>query len=469
MKKLALSLLAACCLPMLAQAQAQAQAQASSAPGPVVASEVGAEIKRLQAQLQALQQRLQELETKPAVLPPEQQRQLNRTTVRAEALEEAQEALGYKGLKISGLIDPSYIHVQGQNRSGFQFLNSGANFEYAYDNGAFGMAMLDFQKELEGGTKMRLTLAPNRGGLGIAIDGQSIVHEASLSIPVGDLQTRFIAGQIPDWSGHEFMHANQNRLVTHNLLFDFTIPAGYTGAGVEMLRNPWYVKALLANVSSSKKANGQKTPALAYRVDFFDYKREFNGFGFAGLHGKLPNSRAGDEFGNPVTGLPYSQNNTMVHSFEVDGFFSRGDWTISGQVGAGMQKRAAITADPVSGELRDARWWGVSTMLAYKWNPRLELIARLDYLNNSKHGGGTLGYAFADSRNGLGPTLTGDQERGSNRQALSLGAKYLLNAFTQLKFEYRVDRADQAVFLHLADQQFRRSNRLFGSSVVMSF
>jgi hypothetical protein len=229
------------------------------------------------------------------------------------------------------------------------------------------------------------------------------------------------------------------------------------------------VKALLGNVNSSRKNSGQKMPALAYRVDFYDYKREFNGWGFAGVHGKLTNWRATDPAGNPVSGAAYAKDDTMVHAFEVDGFFSRGDWTLSGQASVGMQRQAAITADPKTGALRDAQWWGLSGMVAYKWTPRLELMARLDYLNNSKNGGGTFGYAFADARNGLGPVAAGDPSRGANRWALSLGSRYQLNAFTQLKFEYRLDRADLPVFLHLGDEQFRRDNQLLASSVVVSF
>ena len=452
--------------PVLALMLSANTAQAQSA------AELAAKLKAMQEAMTAMQAQLQELQAKPteaAGLTPEQARQLNRTTVRSEALEEAQETMGFKGLKISGLIDPSLIYSQGQNRSGFQFLNSSQNGEFAYDNGAFGMAMLDFQKEFEGGSKMRLTLAPNRGGGGVAIDGQSIVHEASFSVPLGDLQTRLIGGQVPDWSGHEIMQANQNRFVTHNLLFDFTLPAVYTGAGLELQRSPWLVKAMLANVNSSRKNNGQKAPALVYRVDFYDYKREFNGWGFAGMHGKLANWRATDPAGNPVTGQSYAADDTQVHSFEVDGFFSRGNWTLSGQASIGMQRKAAISADPVSGELRDSHWWGLSGMAAYKLSQRLELMARLDYLNSRRNGGGTLGYSFTDARNGLGPDPSGDAERGAIRSALSLGARYQLNAYTQLKLEYRMDRADLPVFLHQGSQQFKRQNQLLGSSVVMSF
>ncbi|MEL4181163.1 DUF3138 family protein [Roseateles sp. PN1] len=437
------------------------------------AAELSDQMRQMQAAMNAMQIKLQELESKQAAEPqgltPEQQRQLNRTTVRGEALEEAQETMGFKGLKISGLIDPSYVYSQGQNRAGFQFLNSAQNGEYAYDNGAFGMAILDFQKEFEGGSKFRLTLAPNRGGGGIAIDGQSIVHEASVSIPLGNLQTRFIAGQIPDWSGYEVMQANQNRLVSHNLLFDFTLPAVYTGAGLDLQRSPWSIKVLLANVNSSRKNSGQKMPALAYRVDFYDYKREFNGWGFAGVHGKLANWRSTDPAGNPVSGQPYASDDTLVHAFEIDGFFSRGDWTLGGQIGVGMQRQAAISANALSGELQDSQWWGISTMAAYKLTPQLELVARLDYLNNSKNGGGALGYSFADSRNGLGPDLLGDAQRGANRSALALGGRYQFNTSTQFKVEYRVDRADLPVFLHKGSEQFQRNNQMLATSVVMSF
>jgi Protein of unknown function (DUF3138) len=458
------ALIAACsvALPTLALAQTPA--------------ELSQQMQRMQEAMAAMQARINQLEAaqKPKDgqqwgMTPDQVKQLNRTTVKTDALEEAQETLGFKGLKISGMIDPTYIHTSNQNRSGFQFLNSARNFEYAFDNGTFGMAILDFQKEMEGGTKWRLRLTPNRGGGGSAIDGESIVHEASMSVPLGDLQTRLIAGQMPDWSGHEFAEPTLNRLITHNLLFDFTIPTVYTGAGVDLNRDPWYVKAVLANFNSSKKRSGEKSPVLAYRVDFYDYKKEFNGWGFAGMHGKVSNFRADDGVGNPVTGLPYDTRDTMVNAFEVDGFYSRGDWTMSGQLGVGSQRKAAITANPVTGELRDSFWWGASAMVSYKFTPRFETIARLDYLHDKKNGGGLLGWVFPDSRNGIGPDPFGDQEIGASRMALSLGTRYIINANTSLKAEYRLDRASLPVFLDLSDGGYKRSNQLFGASVVMSF
>ena len=441
----------------------------------------------LMKELKALKDRVTQLEDalkakdKPADadkqwgMTPQQLQDFNRVSVKTEALEDAIEAQGFKGLKISGQMDPAFIYNKRQDRAGFQFLNAVGDDGYNYDNSYFGMAIIDFQKEMEGGTKWRLTLAPNRG-VGAVFDGQSIVHEASVSIPLGDLQTRLIAGQIPDWSGYEYLPPTQNKLITHNLLFDFTLPTAYTGAGMEITSGKWIMKGVFANMNASRKSSGNKTPVFAYRVDYS--KGEYQGFGFAGVHGKGANFRADDGVGNPVSGVPYDTRDTSVNLFEADAYFIRGDWTVLGQLSYGQQKKGAITADPVSGDLRDSRWYGASVLAAYKFTPRFEGIARFDYINNKKNGGGLLGYNFSDDRNGIGPGyvddgaggwMVADPERGANRMALSFGVGYLFNANTTFKAEYRLDRANQAVFIDAKDGSYSKSNHLLGASMVLSF
>ena len=429
-------------------------------------------------ELRALRERVTELENKlkaaeaktPAAgqwgMTPEQARELNRVIVKTEALEDARDAAGLRLLKISGYMDPTFIYNKAQNRSGFQFLNAVGDDGYNYDNSYFGAAVIDFQKETESGTRWRLTLAPNRG-VGAVFDGQSPVHEASVSIPLGSLQRRLIAGQIPDWSGYEYLQPTLNKLITHNLLFDFTLPTAYTGVGMEITEGKWLIKSMLANLNASRKSSGNNTPVLAYRVDYS--KGEFQGFGFAGVHGKATNFRADDGVGNPVTLLPYNLADTAVNLLEVDGYFIRGDWTIQGQLSLGKQKNAAMTADPVTGELRDAKWWGLSGLAAYKFTPRFEGTARLDYVKNNKNGGGLLGYNFADGRNGLGPDAAGDPEVGANRTAMTLGLSYLFDLNTTFKVEYRLDRANLPVFENVKDGTFKKSNSLFGASVLVSF
>ncbi len=453
---LALALAAAC--PSVALAQSNAE---------------------LLKELKALKDRIGELEKKLADKPaggdkqggmtPEQQQDLSRVTVKTEGLEDAIETQGLKGLKIGGFFDPAYIYNQRQHRSGFQFLNRVSDDAYNYDNGYFGTAAIDFQKEMEGGTRWRLTLMPNRGAGSIADSGgSSIVHEASVSIPLGDLQTRMIAGQIPDWSGYEYTQPTTTKLVTRGLLLDFTEPTAYTGAGVDVTRGKWQVKALLANYNTTKQPANRRSPVIAYRVDYS--KGEFNGFGFAGVHGKATNFSpfAVDANGNSP--------DTRLDLLEFDAYFVRGDLTLQGQVGYGRQKKASIV--PASdGTLRDSQWWGVSALAAYKFIPRWEAVARLDYIDNHRNGGGLLQYSSEDGRNGIGPdgnlactdAWVAGCDKGANRYALAVGFNYLLTPNATLKAEYRLDRANLPVFVDSKDGSFHKSNSLFGASVVVSF
>ncbi len=432
-------------------------------------------------ELKALKDRVGELEKKLADKPaatekqwgmtPEQSTEFNRIAVKTEALEDNNEALGYKGLKIGGFFDPTYIYNRAQRRAGFQFLNRISDDGYNYDNGYFGTAAIDFQKEMDGGTKWRLTLMPNRGAGSIAdASGNSIVHEASVSIPLGDLQTRFLAGQIPDWSGYEYTQPTTTKLVTRGMLLDFTEPTAYTGAGMEIISGKWDVKGLLANYNSTKQPAGRRSPVIAYRVDYS--KGEFVGFGFAGVHGKAANF-------SPFNVDPTSRKSpdTRLDLFELDGYFIRGDLTLQGQVGVGRQKDASIVP-AADGTLRDARWWGVSGLAAYKFIPRWEAVARLDFINNAKNGGGLLQYSVEDGRNGIGPdatlgcTATGwvdGCDQGANRYAFAIGVNYQLTANAMIKTEYRLDRATQPVFLNIKDGSYRKSNSLLGASVVVFF
>ena len=433
-------------------------------------------------ELRALRERVADLEkklsaaeaAKPAGaqwgMTPQQIADFNRIATKAEATEDNNEALGYKGLKISGVIDPTYIFNKRQRTSSFAFLNNfSGNESFAYDNSYFGMAVIDFQKELEGGTRWRLTLAPHKS-VGSNYNFPSIVHEASVSLPLGDLQTRAWAGQIPDWSGYEYYLANQTKFITHNMMFDFLAPTFYTGIGSDITRGKWQVKTAIANMNAARYNSGGdgralRSPVFTTRVDYS--KGEFSGWGASAQLGRTTNNVAGG-FSGLVNG-------------EVDGFFTRGDLTLQGQFNYGQQKKAAFNGG-------DSRWYGFSTLGAYKVTPRLELAARFDYINNKKNGGGTFNIAFPcdvngvcspDGRNGFGPgmvldTETGawavaDPDTGANRYALALGMNYALTGNASMKFEYRYDRATQPVFMSFPDGGYKKDNHLLGTSVVVSF
>lgn len=418
------------------------------------------ELQSLKGRIADLEQKLADKPTQPQWgMTPEQSAEFNRIAVKTEALQDNFTDQGYKGLKVSGYMEPVFIWNKGQNRAGFQFLNQQSD-GFAYDTSFMGTAAIDFTKETESGTIWKLTLAPNRG-VGAAIDGMSIVQEATVSVPLGDLQTRLIAGQIPDWSGYEYQQPTLNPFTSHNLLYDFTLPIGYTGVGMDIKDGKWWYRGAVGNVNSTIKASGQKAPMLAYRVDYA--KGEFNGFGFAGMHGKAAN-------------FNLDGGATTAHLFEVDGYFTRGDWTFQGQLSYGQQKQAAIAPD-ADGNLRDARWVGVSGLMGYMFTPRLQGLVRADYINNAKNGGGLFGYTgvqdvdagvYADTRNGIGATAE-DPDRGANRYALTVGLKYAFDTATTMKVEYRYDGADRAVFDDVKSGTLKKNNQMLATSLVVAF
>jgi hypothetical protein len=430
-------------------------------------------------ELKALRDRVGELEKKladkpaPAPVPvaaekqwgmtPEQVQDFNRIAVKTEATEDNLATQGLKGLTISGFIEPAYIYNRRQHRAGFQFLNDQSLF--AYDTSYIGSASIDFTKETDSGTKWKLTLTPNRG-VG-AVIGAGIVQEASVSVPLTDPATRLIAGQIPDWSGYEYQQPTLNPFTTHNLLYDFTLPAGYTGAGTEIKRGKWVVKAMLANVNSTIRNADESSPAIVYRGDYS--VSEYMGFGFAGLHGKAPN------FG--VLNADETQASTVAHLLEVDGYYTRADWTFQGQVGIGRQKLAAIATD-LNGGRQDAQWLGLSGLAGYMITPRLQGLVRADYIHNTKNGGGLFTYNSQDDRNGLGVDQTADCatdptqavcNRGANRYAITTGVKFAFNPNTTFKTELRLDGASRPVFIDVKSGKYRKTNQLLGASVVVFF
>jgi opacity protein-like surface antigen len=432
-------------------------------------------------ELQALKDRVADLEKALKAAPPaepagagmtpEQQKDFNRIAVKTEALEDNQESSGFKGLKISGYLDPAYVYNFNKERGSFEFLVPIAKEPYSYDAGYFGTLALDLQKETDNGTKFHLTLYPKRGG-GDVMGENSIVHEASVWIPLGGLDTKLFAGQLPDWSGYEYYAPNLYKNITHNMLFDFALPSSYTGVGLELVRGKLDLKLMLANMNASIRTVGEHVPMFVFRGDYG--VGEYWGFGFAGAAGYKPNFRATGS--NPITDEAYSTKDSLYTTVEVDGWYTRGDLTLNGHLGYGSQEKAAITSDPVSGNLRASQWVGLSVLAAYKFTVRTEGVLRADFIYNQKNGGGLLDYTVADPSNGIGPDQNGgDPEKGANKFAITAGLNYALNSNVLLKFEYRFDGADQNVFgnkdvfLGGPDPKYTKSNSLLATSVVFSF
>jgi hypothetical protein len=155
---------------------------------------------------------------------------------------------------------------------------------------------------------------------------------------------------------------------------------------------------------------------------------------------------------------------TNADLMEVDGYFTRGDWSLQGQLSMG---KAIGAAKDESGA--DGKWWGVSGFAGYKVTPRLQALARLDFVNNRSNGGGV----YYDGAGGYGPELdsTGtiiDPTVGANRTALSLGTNYAINANTAWKAELRTDKSSGYNFVD-NDGTNKKSKTTLGTSIVVSF
>ncbi len=490
-------------LPMLANAQTNA--------------ELKSEIDLLKAQINELKAMMKQQAAAPAaaaggdaVDPGE----FAAVRTKVEALIDDKEAAGFKGLRIYAGLDPTYIYNRAKNSSSFAFLNNsasvnGSNEVFGYDNSTYGMAYVDFQKEMEGGTKLRLTLAPSKS-TGSQYNFGNIVHEAYASIPLGgDPATRLMVGQIADVSGYQpwlntYVGANNivsNQLfpgfgeyfITKNLLFDFTAATFFTGAGLDILRGNWEWKFIAGNFNSARNdvnacpandgsivalvANGTiacdpkpvRSPTFIYNAYY--YINEFSGFEFTGYEGKVTNWILGGA--------------TRLDSFEIDGNYTRGDFNGNLQYTIGRQKQGAFNGG-------DSQWWGLSGLASQKVTPNLTLAARIDYLNNQKNGGGTINVGnlvplpldqstvpsvfVGDFYNGFGPGNPDlvanpgyDPNKGANRTSLAFSATYRLTPNVAFRGEIRHDHATTPSFYFFNDQSFRKSNDVFGVQTVVNF
>ncbi len=419
------------------------------------------EIDQLKAQLKMLQEKLEALSnaTEPAPLV----QQVNRLEQKIELQQTASEASGFSGMKINGVIEAAYKYNDADKKH---------DFSASAGNGVGEFAMLQITKESQDGQGVDWTLRLMPGG-----DPQ--VHEASLSIPLNK-DNRIIAGLIPDFQGYEMVFANANatlgnQFITHNALYDLAGATVYTGMGMSHTLNGGKValKWLVGNVDKSADDNtvlfkdpvpaeqetaatfstassSASTVALAYRLDY--YPDETTYIGVSGLHGS---------------------NNRNFNIMALDGGVTRGDWQYNGQLTLGEMQRAAANGGT-------AQWAGVSAFVSYKIVPRLQLMARADYIKNSNNGGGTYYDNGGTFGNGLGPERdstgtvialdadTGYATTGANLTRLSLGTNYQINANTQWKTEYRLDQSTGYNFL-MDDGTYSKTKNSLGTSLVLSF
>ena len=422
------------------------------------------EIQALRAQLQTLQQKVEAISAQPEATPLAQQ--VNRLEQRLDLGEDDTEQSGFKGLKINGVIEAAYKRNTISASNEFS-----ASAGYAV--GEFGMVQITKESQDGEGVDWTLRLLPG---------GDPLVHEASLSIPLNKT-TRIIAGFMPDFQGYEFAFPNANatlgnQLITHNALYDLAGATAYTGAGMAYTLGggnyafKWIVgnadhgadsasysfdapsmdvTAMAENTTTFAAASSEaRTTAFAYRGDW--YVNDTTYVGLSGLHGR---------------------GNRVFDIVAVDGGVTRGDWQVNGQFTIGRMDLAGANGSGTS-------WQGVSGLVGYKIVPRLQLLARADYLMNSENGGGTYYDNGGIYGNGLGPERasdgsfaydadTGLATKGANLMRLTVGTNYQVNSTTQWKTEFRLDQSSGYNFLNADGVTYSKDKQSMATSLVLSF
>lgn len=384
------------------------------------------EIEVLKGQLKILTERVEAMSAQAATAPTTQQ--VTRLEQKIELAEEDSIKAGFKGLKFKGSMEAVYTNDQ---------ISSATGFDKAKGNGGYGAAMFEVSKEPDAGIGWTLRLIP------LSAAG-SIVHEATVSVPIGEHGAKLNAGLTPDYSGYEYSMGNLNPLVSNNLLYANTAASNYAGVGMSYEVGDWTAKWMFGQVDGVMT---RKAPGFAYRADYS--MNEYDGLGFSGVH-----IRTNDEALNP---------GTNADLMEIDAYHTRGDLTLQGQLSFGRVIGGALDASGA-----DARWWGVSGLVGYKLTPRLQALARVDYIDNRANGGGVY-YNPGEYGPELDSTgVANDPSRGANRYALSTGLNYAVNANTQWKTELRFDRSSGYNFLD-SNGEYKQNNTTLGTSLVVSF
>ena len=382
------------------------------------------QIEALKAQLEALTAKVEAVSKQAGAVNPQE---FNRLVQKVDLAEEGSIASGFRGLKFKGVIEAAYLNDTNSVATGFN---------KALGNGGYGAAFFEVSKESEDSVGWTLRLMPLSGT-------GSTVHEASVSVPIGDSGTKLIAGLVPDFSGYEYSAGNLNPLVTNNLLYA-NAASNFTGVGMSyVISKSWTAKWMVAQVDGLAS---RKAPGFVYRADYS--AGEYSGIGFSGVHFRTNTATVG---GN-------------ADLLEVDAYHNRGDLTLQGQFSVGR-----LIAGGLDGSGGDARWWGLSGLAGYKVTPRLQALVRADYINNRKNGGGLYFHPFGAAGAELDSTgVALDPSKGANLYAISAGFNYSVTTNTQWKTELRFDRATGYNFID-SNGVGKKGNTTFGTSVVVSF
>jgi Protein of unknown function (DUF3138) len=423
----------------------------------------------------------------------EMRQQITSSQLKVDTLTDAANTGPIAGLSVTGYIDPTYVYNRGAGTSSFLFANhDGA---YNYFNSTFGDVYLDIKKTFGVGPmapSAEITLLPNRGAGGLFLDehgnsGVNILNTAVITVPVTG----------PSFGGYEVQQSNQILTLTHNLLYDFSDPGSYVGAGVnyQSADGYWAWKFLLGNeqyrtygsvVQTGTNALGDpitssnRMPTFTTRVDYMrgtalDIGGSFN-------IGRQTLASGLDSNGNPVYGVGGAAHNAYGTYFfaETDATYTLADVQYNAELDYGQQQNAAFNGG-------QAQWYGLSLLGHRKFNMpvlgRMGVTARYDLLVDTKNGGGGGGIAQnangMDTADGFGIGANcfanskangglGFECKGAAHQDVALDLLFYPTQQITVKVEYRHDWATQDVFLH-SNGSYSKSNDILATQFIYTF
>ncbi|MBN3853237.1 DUF3138 family protein [Paraburkholderia sp. Ac-20340] len=423
--------------------------------------------------------------------------QLNSLTLKTDALEDAATTGPLAGLSVTGYIDPLYLYNRAQGTGGFQFLNHDPGV-YDYYESQIGDVYLDIKKTFGVGPlapAAEIVIQPNRGvgstlSSGRGYVGNNILSQADVTVPLNSLTT-FTAGLLQSPIGYEPLPSNQMLTLTHNLLYDFSEPAGMVGMGLKgnnaTFTHFWQVyianeqlrtaSAVVDGPNNTSRSNW--VPSISARFD--NALSTALDIGIAAMYGR---STLYSPCSNPG-GYGYQCNASspfgMMRYIESDLTYIRDKTQFNAQVDYGEQQKGAWDGGT-------ARWYGFSLQGHQKWTSawfgHMGATLRFDYLNNTANGGGAPNILYglsgsnpsvnATSGFGIDPACfaassrNGTECRGAQHYDLTADLLFFPTQQITVKFEYRHDAANHPVFL-MHDGTYSRSNDIVAGQFIYTF
>ena len=249
-----------------------------------------------------------------------------------------------------------------------------------------------------------------------ASDGKEIykhVEQAYVSLLTGNVQ--WDAGKFVTPIGTEVVESQDNWNYTRSMLFGYAIPFYHVGLRGSYNATPKVILGaqLVNGWNNSSEINGNKTVQVSLTLK--------------------PNANL-TWVGNYMVGKETAGSDTNRHLFDTTLTYA-------------ATPKLSLMANLDYGKEGAVEWWGLATYAKLQAMPSWALVARHEYLDDTRGGFMTL---------------------GTKGQSLTLTSDHLLAGALRARFEYRTDFADQAIFPN-ADGSKRKSQTTLTVGLVCGF